>query len=199
MEKQKATSKAETSELQLVVASNGDNARCISDDNDECSSDNVGHIEHKLSQGDVSDVVNTDRKEYGSETVLVSVGNQGTSGTNGDLGGKLVTDLNYKLSNHDYSTPLPGHAPGTDPVVSNCQEIEGIETSIHKSIQNHGDLSDDFANTFMLDEELELEQKTRKSDGVSSVRRYYMLLYLFDSLHSSFCLIFLHQTFHCSV
>jgi hypothetical protein len=49
--------------------------------------------------------------------------------------------------------------------------------------QNLADLSSDFANTFMLDEELELEQKTLKNDECSPVRRYCMVLYLFGSLN----------------
>ncbi|XP_015574933.1 la-related protein 1A isoform X1 [Ricinus communis] len=36
---------------------------------------------------------------------------------------------------------------------------------------NVGELANDFANTFMLDEELELEHKIQKNDSVSSIRR----------------------------
>jgi len=39
------------------------------------------------------------------------------------------------------------------------------------AVQNLGGLSDDFANTFMLDEELEQEHKTIKNDHLSSIRR----------------------------
>ena len=46
-----------------------------------------------------------------------------------------------------------------------------------------GDLSNDFANTFMIDEEIELEQKKIKNnDFFFPARRYYMhlLLYVHD-------------------
>ncbi|WCJ27544.1 LA RNA-binding protein [Euphorbia peplus] len=171
MEQQTATSKAETSECQLVESANGDNIRSISEENDVCLSDNVGLVENRLSNGDLPETAISDRKDGGCETVQINVVNQGTSGTNGDLSGKLVTDPNNKPSHHVYSAKEPGHVLGPVPTVSNHQEIEGIETSSSASIQHLGDLSDDFANTFMLDEELELEQKMRKSDGGSSVRR----------------------------
>ncbi|XP_065861546.1 la-related protein 1A [Euphorbia lathyris] len=163
MEQQTVMSKAETFECQLVESADRDDIRSISEENDDCLSDNVGLVENRLSNGNLPEIINSDRKEGGC-----SVGNQGS--TNGDLYGKLVTDLNNKLSNHGYSATHPGHVPGLDPV-SNYKEIEGIEISSNASIQNLGDLSDDFANTFMLDEELELEKKMRKSDGVSLVRR----------------------------
>lgn len=55
-------------------------------------------------------------------------------------------------------------------------EMETEDMQSDLAVQNLGGLSNDFANTFMLDEELEQEHKTIKNDHLSSIRRYYMLL-----------------------
>lgn len=52
-------------------------------------------------------------------------------------------------------------------------EMEREEMQSDLAVQ---DLGNDFANTFMLDEELEQEHKTIINDDFSSIRRYYMLL-----------------------
>lgn len=55
---------------------------------------------------------------------------------------------------------------------SDCRDqSEGAEPS-DVDMKNLGGLSSDFANTFMLDEELEIEQKTIKKDDLSPVSRY---------------------------
>ncbi|KAK9939393.1 hypothetical protein M0R45_016089 [Rubus argutus] len=54
---------------------------------------------------------------------------------------------------------------------SDCRDqSEGTEPS-DVDMKNLGGLSSDFANTFMLDEELEIEQKTIKKDDLSPVSR----------------------------
>ena len=75
-------------------------------------------------------------------------------------------------------TPDLDRAQGTGPPTFNYHGTEGMEDA-----QNLADLSSDFANTLMLDEELELEQKTLKNGDFSPVRRYCMVLYLFGSLN----------------
>lgn len=52
---------------------------------------------------------------------------------------------------------------------------EGIETSSEFASKDINDLSNDFSNTFMLDEELEVERKAMKKDDLSSFRRYAFL------------------------
>ena len=44
-----------------------------------------------------------------------------------------------------------------------------------------GDLSNDFTNTFMIDEEIELEQKMINNDDFFPTRRYYMHLLLLNA------------------
>lgn len=46
------------------------------------------------------------------------------------------------------------------------------ERSPSTDVPNHNDVSNDFANTFMLDEELEIEQKAIKKDDLPTDRRY---------------------------
>ncbi|GMJ08955.1 hypothetical protein HRI_004564700 [Hibiscus trionum] len=52
---------------------------------------------------------------------------------------------------------------GIDPRRFNDHKTESLELSSDVTIQNVSDLSNDFTHTFMLDEELELEQKTMKT------------------------------------
>lgn len=48
----------------------------------------------------------------------------------------------------------------------------GIEISSNVGAHNVDDLSSQFSSTFMLDEELEIEQKTLKKDDLTSSGRY---------------------------
>ncbi|KAG4206902.1 hypothetical protein ERO13_A03G034600v2 [Gossypium hirsutum] len=52
---------------------------------------------------------------------------------------------------------------GIDRIRFNYHRTESVELSPDVIVQNAADLSNDFAHTFMLDEELELEQKTTKT------------------------------------
>lgn len=61
-------------------------------------------------------------------------------------------------------------------------QSEGTEPS-DNDMKNLGGLSSDFANTFMLDEELELEQKIVKKDDISPGRRYTSFLHVLDVLY----------------
>lgn len=65
-----------------------------------------------------------------------------------------------------------------------------MDTSSELALRNLGDFSDDFASTFLLDEELELVGKAVKKGDISSDRRYYITLYmLFNFLfYCVFCL-----------
>lgn len=49
---------------------------------------------------------------------------------------------------------------------------QGIEISSNVGARNVDDLSSQFSSTFMLDEELEIEQKTLKKDDLTSNGRY---------------------------
>ncbi|KAF2324140.1 hypothetical protein GH714_008062 [Hevea brasiliensis] len=109
-------------------------------------------------------------KTQTSESQLVNPANEDNAR---DPNEKSVADLNIKLSYLDSScnAAYVAHSDGTEPAVSKYHAADGMGISLHLASQNLGDLSSDFANTFMLDEELELEQKTQKSDCVCPVRR----------------------------
>jgi la-related protein 1 len=150
--------KAQTSEGQA-----GENAE--EDDTISVSKGSAGFASHttvkavnKLSNGDAG------KMEVDGKSILFKAGKPGCDG-NSELGAC-------------HSTPHLDRAQGTGPPTFNYHGTEGMEDA-----QNLADLSSDFANTFMLDEELELEQKTLKNDECSPVRRYCMVLYLFGSLN----------------
>jgi len=78
------------------------------------------------------------------------------------------------------------HATGTTPFPDDVQETESTTLGDYRKQRNQvlsvtsrninvSDLSDDFSSTFMLDEELELEQSTVKRDNLSLIRRCLML------------------------
>ncbi|PPD83358.1 hypothetical protein GOBAR_DD19722 [Gossypium barbadense] len=69
---------------------------------------------------------------------------------------KLTVDSNIKFSDID-------QLQGIDRIRFNYHRTESVELSPAVVVQNVADLSNDFAHTFMLDEELELEQKTTKT------------------------------------
>jgi la-related protein 1 len=155
--------KAQTSEAQA-----GENAE--EDDTISVSKGSAGFASHttvkavnKLSNGDAG------KMEVDGKSILFKAGKPGCDG-NSELGAC-------------HSTPHLDRAQGTGPPTFNYHGTEGMEDA-----QNLADLSSDFANTFMLDEELELEQKTLKNDECSPVRRYCMVLYLFGSLNIWFYL-----------
>lgn len=84
------------------------------------------------------------------------------TGEHGDSIGNLNSESNSKYSDHatKYST-------GTD--YSRGTGSRQISSDV--AAKNIDDLCNDFASTFMLDEELEFEHKTMKKDDLSSVRR----------------------------
>ncbi|KAL3579766.1 hypothetical protein D5086_017601 [Populus alba] len=134
--------KAQTSEGQA-----GENAE--QDDTISVSRGSAGFASHatvkavnKLPNGDAGKI------EVDGKSILFKSGKPGCDG-NSELGAC-------------HSTPHLDCAQGTGPPTFNYHGTEGIDDA-----QNLADLSSDFANTFMLEEELELEQKTLKNDECS--------------------------------
>lgn len=114
--------------------------------------------------------------KHGTDGVQV---NGGSQDYNGGLSGKLTSESNCDSSivkmNH-YSDCLD-HSEGIESVRLDDDGVEGMPSDM--DMKNVGDLSNDFANTFMLDEELELEQKIIKKDDLSPVRRRYSMIFVF--------------------
>ena len=111
-------------------------------------------------------------------SVLFNCGSLGFTGGYGDSIGKSNVESNNKCLDlaTNYST-CADHLQGTKLVRSNDRGIEGTKMSSEVALKHVDDLSNDFANTFMLDEELEFEHKTIKKDD-PAVRRYCELLSL---------------------
>ncbi|CAK7331941.1 unnamed protein product [Dovyalis caffra] len=148
--KQAVAPKAQTSEGQAGENAEEDDTSSFSKGLAEFSSHATVKAANKLPNGD------TGKMEGDGKSVLFKAGKPGCDG-NSDLGAC-------------HSTPHLDHTLGTGPPTFNYHGSEGMEDG-----QNLANLSGDFANTFMLDEELELEQKTLKNDGCSPVRRYWKL------------------------
>ncbi|KAG6792579.1 hypothetical protein POTOM_001731 [Populus tomentosa] len=142
--------KAQTSEGQPGKNAEEDSTSSLSKESAELSSCTPVKEAKKLSNGDIG------KLEGDEKSVLFKAGKPGFDGDS-DLGAC-------------YTTPYPNNTQGFRPLALNYHVTEGMEDA-----QNLADFSNDFANTFMLDEELELEQKSLKNDGCSPVRRYWKL------------------------
>ncbi|KAL9368225.1 hypothetical protein Peur_039424 [Populus x canadensis] len=138
--------KAQTSEGQPGKNAEEDSTSGLSKESAEFSPCTTVKEAKKLSNGDIG------KLEGDEKSVLFKAGKPGFDGDS-DLGAC-------------YTTPYPDNTQGFRPLALNYHVTEGMEDA-----QNLADFSNDFANTFMLDEELELEQKSLKNDGCSPVRR----------------------------
>ncbi|KAK9280617.1 hypothetical protein L1049_014312 [Liquidambar formosana] len=151
-----------------------DNTMGTSEANAEFSSNEKGLMEHLSSNRDTPEVAHCNDRGPKSEKVLFD-GESGTQtfvGENGDSCERLHSDLNVKFSDLATSNnPCLNYSQGTEPARFIDHETESMEVPSDLAVQNLGDLSDDFASTFMLDEELEIEQKTIKRDDLSLKRR----------------------------
>ncbi|GLU02469.1 hypothetical protein SLE2022_197180 [Rubroshorea leprosula] len=96
--------------------------------------------------------------------VMLNVEKQDFSGGSVDLDRKSISESDIKF-------PDVNQSPQVEPASISDHGTESQELPSDVAAQNNCDLSNDFTNTFMLDEELELEQKTLKKDGLSTVRR----------------------------
>ena len=139
-----------------------DNKRNSSKENIESSPDE-----------DKPEHLSSNNLEKDSSSVL---GNGGGSpvfvGEDGPSIVKLNSESNRKYSNLATNT---NHVQGNKEVSSNDRSCKGTKNSSEAAVNSLDDLSNDFGNTFMLDEELELEHGTIKKDDRLSVRRYYFL------------------------
>ncbi|XP_030504606.1 la-related protein 1A isoform X1 [Cannabis sativa] len=144
------------------------------------NNDGHGDSKREASEENVDPAKNDDKlteqfplNNKAQESNSFSINGESPSGGCGDSIGKSNVPSNSKCSDlgSNIST-CTDHSQGTKP--SKCDEpcTEGTQMSSEVAIKNHDDISNDFANTFMLDEELELEHKVTKNDGLSSARRY---------------------------
>ncbi|KAJ7964886.1 la-related protein 1A [Quillaja saponaria] len=104
------------------------------------------------------DVSHNNDTEHRIESALLN-------GTSQALGGGSI-----KFSDIDTGDGIID-SRGMEHATSDDDETESREVLGDVDVQNLGELSNDFANTFMLDEEIELEQKVLRKNDVSSPRR----------------------------
>ncbi|KAL5766291.1 hypothetical protein ACOSP7_016908 [Xanthoceras sorbifolium] len=144
--------------------SNGDNMRETLEGNVEFSA--TGNlVEHLPASRDSTEVTHNNIIEHFSKFVHLDGEKQAFCAENDDLTTSISeSDIgtSYGISCHDKSQVL-------EPATVGDHSAENSE-SLNMVVQNLNDLSNDFANTFMLDEELEIEQKTMKN-GPPTARR----------------------------
>lgn len=143
------------------------NAGNISQENAELASHDESSVEHLLSNRDtpvVPDVTNT---EHYNRSAAFSGGTK-------TLGCENLKCLDLATC---YASLLPEHSGGTENTKFDDHETGSRGVLSDMAVQNVGDLSNDFASTFMLDEEMELEQKPVRKDDLSSARRYACLCF----------------------
>ncbi|XP_052209933.1 la-related protein 1A isoform X2 [Diospyros lotus] len=113
--------------------------------------------------------------EQNSELVLSDGGTQGCSVENIDLSKGLSSESGINFSDPGLNdVPVsPNFQQESEPSRMSTRKDHQMKSKAPSDFatQSLDDLSNDFASTFMLDEELELEQRTRKKDRLSSVRR----------------------------
>ncbi|KAI3419058.1 HTH La-type RNA-binding domain-containing protein [Psidium guajava] len=125
------------------------------------------------SQLGVDSFVDSDATEDKADSLL-----QGSCATHPSCDAEC--NLNGKTSQS--AVKCVNHATGTTSFPDDIQETESTTLDDYEKQRNQApsvtsrninisDLSDDFSSTFMLDEELELEQSTVKRDDLSFIRR----------------------------
>ncbi|CAN6695131.1 unnamed protein product [Malus baccata var. baccata] len=99
-----------------------------------------------------------------TDNVQFDGGSLASSDNNSALNEKLTSKSNCKSSDPkmDHCSDHPYHSEGIETGRYDDDRPEGMPSDM--DMKNLGNLSNDFANTFMLDEELDLEQKIIKDD-----------------------------------
>ncbi|KAK2640995.1 hypothetical protein Ddye_022758 [Dipteronia dyeriana] len=144
---------------------NGDYTRETSEGNVEFLSATGNLVKHIPASSDSTEVTHNSITEHCSKFVQPDDGKQGTE--NGDL----TTSVSESDIGTSYDISCQDQSQVVEPASSGDHGAEKLEPSLNLAAQNLNDLSDDFANTFMLDEELEIEQKKMKKDDLPTARR----------------------------
>ncbi|KAA3456663.1 La-related 1 [Gossypium australe] len=134
---------------------NEDNSKDICEENFNIPLES-GSLDHVPAEGNHAEVMYKSNRKHAAVQVQLDGEKRAFSGGNGNLNRKLTVDSNIKFSDID-------QLQGIDRIRFNYHRTESVELSPDVIVQNVADLSNDFAHTFMLDEELELEQKTTKT------------------------------------
>lgn len=160
---QNATNASKNSDLEKVDTTSNSEG-CTS------SSTNQTLVEHLPSNRSTPDVAQSSITTPSGEK-LMNGGTQALRKENGNIYGQTDSDKISNFSGLSSGCRMrPNNLEGTVHKVFPAHETE-MEVKSDLEPQNPDVFSNDFANTFLLDEELELEQKSVKKDDISSNRR----------------------------
>ncbi|PPD86819.1 hypothetical protein GOBAR_DD16216 [Gossypium barbadense] len=138
----------------------------VEDVTDSCGNGNVKEDNSRYTEENVSlegypvEVSQKSNRKLAALQVLLNSEKQAFSGGNVDLNRKKISDSHTEFSDVDQSL-------GVDPVRFTNHGTESVGL-FDATVENVADLSNDFTQTFMLDEELELEQKTKTHSALNS-------------------------------
>ncbi|TYG67852.1 hypothetical protein ES288_D05G108300v1 [Gossypium darwinii] len=137
----------------------------VEDVTDSCGNGNVKEDNSRYTEENVSlegypvEVSQKSNRKLAALQVLLNSEKQAFSGGNVDLNRKKISDSHTEFSDVDQSL-------GVDPVRFTNHGTESVGL-FDATVENVADLSNDFTQTFMLDEELELEQKTKTHSALN--------------------------------
>ncbi|GMI81837.1 hypothetical protein HRI_001852900 [Hibiscus trionum] len=114
-----------------------------------------GNLEHVTLEGNPVRVTHKSNKKHATAQVPLNDEKQVFSGGNPDLNRNLISDSHTKLSDVDLSQVV-------DPVRFTDLRTKSMDL-LDVTVENVADLSNDFTHTFLMDEELELEQQNLKT------------------------------------
>ncbi|GAV59102.1 La domain-containing protein [Cephalotus follicularis] len=143
------------------------------ENNVKTSSISLCSVEDRPSTGDNLEVACKSNTEHERECDLSAGVKQTFGGGDDDSSEKSISELNKNFSGlvTRYTIPCLDPYHGTEPESLNNNETEGMQRASDMALKNIHEVSNNYANTFMLDEELEVDQNTQKKDDYTSVKR----------------------------
>lgn len=117
-----------------------------------------------------------EHNQLNEDKLQVSHENQGNNTENHYSNGKpiVASGESVKLCDFDTISSNLRDLQETEPKIFDNNETRNLDALNDMDVQ---DLTNDFGNTFMLDEEIELEQKMIKKSELSSSGRYFTVLF----------------------
>lgn len=139
---------------------------------------NVSSMEHQPLTSDIKKISINNNMEQRKKREGQEVGSR-SSCSGMDLGCQPNNGFNSKTHNE---SNCPASSQGSDSVKLMNLENSGSRKLSGLDAKNLDDSTNDSSSTFMLNKELELEQKTIRNDLPSTAGRYFRLFFLLDLL-----------------
>ncbi|WVY90017.1 hypothetical protein V8G54_035531 [Vigna mungo] len=140
-------------------------------ENSDAAGDNTIETSEANPKDAVHNSILADHNQLNEDELQVSRANQGNNNTESHYSnGKpiVASDENVKLCDFDTISSNLRDLHETEPKIFDNNETRNLDALNDMDVQ---DLTNDFGNTFMLDEEIELEQKMIKKSELSSSGR----------------------------